>query len=172
MFSSKAIAFCVATYFFAQGQAIAIGERTPEGLQVRQIETFGNGTLTWYDGTDLDDGSVAARDTGCGANAIKCANNHVYDGNLCQQLFSALNTNNYISASPRAVCYGQGDDACCISWSKYTALSLQAKNLLPSAQRTLSMCGSMGGVSGQEWNVLLSGTCVSQCLSNRATGCN
>ncbi|KAH8895525.1 hypothetical protein GQ53DRAFT_762085 [Thozetella sp. PMI_491] len=66
-----------------------------------------------------------------------------------------------ISDSPRAVSLGQGDDQCCVSWSKVATNSLQQKDVLPSAQRSFYQCGSGSRVSGQEWNVLLGGRCLS-----------
>ncbi len=171
MFVTKAVIVAVVANLLAGGQAAVIEARAPEGLEVVKVEQHPSGTLTWYGDASSVPRDVSARDAGCGTNTIKCAGSHAYDGALCQQLIASLNTNIPVSSSPRAVCLGQGSDQCCISWSKVTFWGIVEKDLLPSVQRVYKECGSGFSNSGQEWNVLLDGTCLSQCLSNRPDGC-
>jgi len=172
MFVPKATILATVATLLAQSQAAAVDSRTPDGLKVVKVENHANGTLTWYaDAGPVPRDEVSSRDAGCGTNTIKCSGSHAYDGDLCKQLFNSLQANLYMSSEPRAVCLGQGNDQCCISWSKTAKYSMRQKDILPSAQRVFSECGSSYYLSGQEWNVLLDGTCVSQCLSNRPSGC-
>jgi len=172
MFFTKA-GFVTAAALFAQGQAAAIAS-VPAGLNIIQSVTVDNATLTWYGNagpaTRSTQEARGAQDVGCGSNRIQCATSHAYDGPLCLKLFSTL-TNVDMPVEPRSVCLGQGTDQCCISWSKTTIFSMEQKDVLPSAKRVYSECGPYYSKSGQEWNVLLDGTCVSQCLSNRPDGC-
>jgi len=172
---SKATIASLVLYLLARGQAAAIGDRAPDGLQVIHVDQVGNDTLTWFGSANpvpraVEDRGLSPLDVGCGTNDIKCSTDHIYYGPTCQTLFSTLDNNNWLSSSPRAVCLGQGDSQCCISWSRETSSSIQQKNLLPSAKRTLAGCG-LYNRSGQEWNVNLGSTCLSQCLSNRPNGC-
>ncbi len=180
LFSTKTAVAAVmaAAGLFTEGaRAAAIVDG--RGLEAVHVESTVNGTLTWYgDGASSkarnEDSAFSARDAGCGTNSIKCSGSHAYSGGLCQQLLASLNNgaNAPVAGSPRSVCLGQSSDSgqCCISWSKATIYGLRQKDLLPSSQRVLNEWRYSSSSSGQEWNVLLGGTCLSQCLSNGPTG--
>jgi hypothetical protein len=181
------------TVFFTQSHAAALEPREPTfPILHRSYVEAADATLTWFGdfkpvprgvaGSELRDGAGSPAlsprglpPAGCGTNTIKCSTGHPYEGALCASLIKVLNTEVTVSQSPRAVCLGQASRSCCISWSAPIANPqwnrLQQRDLIPSANRTLMSCGGGYQRSGQEWNVNLRETCVSQCLSNRPDGC-
>ncbi|KAK3356610.1 hypothetical protein B0T25DRAFT_452449 [Lasiosphaeria hispida] len=141
-------------------------------LEPVRTERVGNGTLSWFAAPPSNGGvayDLVSRDPGCGTNNIKCATSNAYHGPTCQNVINVLDSSN-VADGYRAVCLDQGNGQCCISWSKNTSRRIRQNELVPSARRSLNTCGD-SNKSGQEWNVNLGGTCLSQCLSNRPTGC-
>ncbi|KAJ6615984.1 hypothetical protein B0H10DRAFT_1652847, partial [Mycena sp. CBHHK59/15] len=110
----------------------------------------------------------------CGTDDVTCASSHAASSALCSQLLNILNTNpgTIIDNSPRAICLGQGSNQCCVSWSKAVGAMLQG-GLFSAANKVFNIClaGSAVSQSGLARNVILNGGCVTQCLSNRPTGC-
>ena len=165
--------------------ALTIGERTADGaFEVLHTRDVLDGTLTWYGDSGVEPAkrapeepeaaaSLAERqNTGCGSYRIECGDKYSYYGPTCQKLIVAVTSDSWLFQSPRAVCFGQdGADQCCISWSKVPLLSTHQRDLVASANRVLAQCGLYSVKSGLERNVLLGGTCMTQCLSNRPTGC-
>jgi hypothetical protein len=173
MFFSNTAIFSAIACLLTQGQAATVGERALEDFKVISSSQVGNETLTWFGAASPSvstRSSITPLDVGCGTNTIKCSDGHAYYGPTCQTLIYTLRSDYYLSQSPRAVCLGQGDRQCCISWSKEFKVAPRQTDLAPAAEDTLSQCG-MIGKSGQEWNVMLGQVCVSQCLSNRPGGC-
>lgn len=160
--------------------ALTLGERTPADLEVLHTRSTLDGTLTWYGDAPSTKRSTTSsasdlsprQNTGCGSYRIDCSDKYTYYGLTCQKLITAVTSDTWLFQSPRAVCFGQGDaDQCCISWSKVPILSTHQRELVASANRVLAQCGLYAVKSGLERNVLLGGTCMTQCLSNRPTGC-
>lgn len=156
----------------ALSRAVAVQTRSPE-LEPVKTEPVSNGTLSWFADPLFERGVandlLASRDPGCGTNNIKCATSNPYHSPTCQDLINVLGSS-IVADGYRAVCLDKGNGQCCISWSKTTSRRIRQDELIPSAKRSLNTCGGPGR-SGQEWNVNLGGTCLSQCLSNRPTGC-
>ena len=167
MYITSAVIF---TGLLALGNAAAVDTHP---VLVAEREAVGNGTLTWFTAPpgkrDADRDLLVSRDTGCGTNNIKCSSGHPYHGPTCNTLISLLGST-YVLNGYQAVCLDLGVGQCCISWSKATRFPIMQKDLVPSAQRSLNTCG-LARMSGQEWNVRLGDTCLSQCLSDRPTGC-
>ncbi|KAJ6523284.1 hypothetical protein DFH09DRAFT_937991, partial [Mycena vulgaris] len=109
-----------------------------------------------------------------GTANVTCSSGHGASPAICSQLFATINANsgNILGGSPRAVCLGQSSNQCCISWSKDVGPMLQG-SLSPAAIKVYNVClaGSTLLESGEAKNVILNGGCVTQCLSNRPTGC-
>lgn len=110
----------------------------------------------------------------CGSNYVICYSSHKASNGVCQSLLSALSANsgNTVSRSPRAVCQGQGDNSCCTSWSVEVGGNLRYGDLYDAANKIIGQCNSGGSISGLARDVNLAGTCTTQCLSNRASGCS
>jgi hypothetical protein len=69
------------------------------------------------------------------------------------------------SGGPRSIC----EDGCCISWS--ADATFQWDNLNEAANLCMKVCAELFSISCKVLGVNLQGTSVTQCLSNRATGC-
>ncbi|KAJ6503900.1 hypothetical protein C8R45DRAFT_818183 [Mycena sanguinolenta] len=134
-------------------------------------------TLTYW----VDAPGVAARGSApaprsCSAtDDVTCSNSHAASSAVCSELLSivAANPVEVIGASPRAVCLGtSAATECCISWSQDVGAMLQSE-LLPAAQKVYNVCFATSNTneSGLARHVALNGGCLTQCLSNRPTGC-
>ena len=95
---------------------------------------------------------------------------------LCRGLVAAIDATGSApvvgTGTPRSICFSSSTtNQCCISWSKQIPRSLQRADLLAQAQAVLNLCSFGGTTSGSSSLVMLSGTCTSQCMSNRPDGC-
>ncbi|KAJ7693545.1 hypothetical protein B0H17DRAFT_932886 [Mycena rosella] len=106
-----------------------------------------------------------------GTNDVTCSGSHTADFGVCTQLVNSLNTGTIIGDSPRSICLGQNGNQCCVSWSAAVG-SMPQSDLFSAANKILPACVSGSSVSGLARNVNLNGGCVTECLSNRATGCS
>ncbi|KAJ6465358.1 hypothetical protein C8R45DRAFT_839927 [Mycena sanguinolenta] len=139
-------------------------------LVISHTTTVGKYNLTvWSDApgtSSILSRAVAPR---CGSNQVTCSSSNRADSTICNNLINELNNNAILGNSPRAVCLGQSNDECCVSW--HTAVGdLPERDLYNAARDTYNQCAT-GTVSGAASDVNLNGHCVRQCLSNRATSC-
>jgi hypothetical protein len=106
-------------------------------------------------------GGLQARD------APTCSGSHQANTGDCYNLLAALSNDlNEIPHSPRNIRYTN----CYASWSK-PASGVRAE-LYSAAVDIYNTCNSNGKVSGLKRNVNIGGTVLTQCLSDRATGCS
>ncbi|KAJ7145661.1 hypothetical protein C8R44DRAFT_596575, partial [Mycena epipterygia] len=113
-----------------------------------------------------------------GTDDVTCSSSHAATASLCAELLNTIhaNPNTIIDDSPRAVCLGQSSNQssnqCCVSWSKAVGPLLQSA-LFTAANKVFSTCleESLTNESGLARNVILNGVCLTECLSNRPTGC-
>ncbi|KAH9909638.1 hypothetical protein F4778DRAFT_775553 [Xylariomycetidae sp. FL2044] len=176
------------TYVLAAG-AVVLGlpqvhsspmpSETSDYLPVKVEEVVG-GTLTWYTqvSSSVNQGTTAFSNAqlepqACGTNEVHCSTYHIYDVPSCETLIASLKSASGEVDGVQAACISQnGNEAderqCCVSWSKVVP-KLQIRNLSNAADDVLRGCGS--GSSGLASNVDLQGTCVTECLSDRAPGC-
>ncbi|KAJ7138826.1 hypothetical protein C8R46DRAFT_1136311 [Mycena filopes] len=154
------------------GIAVAAAHEDTYPLTVTKIVQLGQYNLTYWSDAAPIEGRAIARAPACGSNIVQCsAGSTVATASICQQLVNNLNGNgNTIGNSPRSICLGQGGNQCCVSWSA-PAGNIQEGVLFNAANDVLGACTRGGKVSGLARDVELSGTCVTQCLSNRPNGC-
>ncbi|KAL2024977.1 hypothetical protein VTK56DRAFT_3676 [Thermocarpiscus australiensis] len=159
--------------------ALAIALPAPEvpaGLLVLEEVETGNGTVTWY-----GDASPAKRPGAgaalerrqCGAYNVLCGPIHFANSGVCNLLILHITSigDTGIPYSPRSVCITTAGGKCCVSWAHPVSDAIKS-SLIPAAKDVLSTCDQGGVVSGQSRNTIIGQTCTTQCLSNRATGCN
>ncbi|KAJ6522727.1 hypothetical protein B0H19DRAFT_973239, partial [Mycena capillaripes] len=108
-------------------------------------------------------------------NDVTCSSSHAASAAVCTELLNTIraNPNGVIGSSPRAVCLGHGSATeCCTSWSQDVDAMLQGA-LLAAANKVYSVCFAPSNTneSGPARHVALNGGCLTQCLSNRPTGC-
>lgn len=140
-----------------------------------------NGYLwTIYDDESLpllsaDEGRLERR---CGSNAVGCDyyNNRAIAG-ICGLLMDAMGDpgNRDRSVTPfTSQCFTAtnipDNNRCCITWSRRVD-GVKVHYLFPAAASTLRQCTRNDLVSGWASDVDLAGACVTQCMSNRETGC-
>ncbi|KAJ7700476.1 hypothetical protein B0H17DRAFT_925619 [Mycena rosella] len=123
------------------------------------VDAPGTGTVA--------DRALSAR--ACGTNNVTCSGSHLVSTGICRQLVDNLNTGTSIGNSPCAICLGQSNNQCCVSWSK--AVGTMPESDLVNAAKTFSTCWSPTNRSGLARNVILNNICVDRCLSNRPNGC-
>ena len=100
-----------------------------------------------------------------------CSGSHTATRSVCNTLISQVcNSGNSLSSSPRSICLTQSGAQCCISWSADVG-AIAESSLCGAAENTANECTG-NAVSGLQRNTPLNGGCVTQCLSNRATGCS
>jgi hypothetical protein len=107
-----------------------------------------------------------------GSNDVTCSGSHKADSNLCSQLLNNLSGNDgkSVANAPRAICLGQQNDQCCVSWSAAVGTMPQV-DLFNAANKAFHSCfGST--ILGLARNVNLNGGCVTERLSNRSDGCS
>ncbi|KAJ7102401.1 hypothetical protein B0H15DRAFT_329444 [Mycena belliarum] len=143
-------------------------------LVISKVVPMGEYNLTyWSDAPGSVAGPNAFAARACsGTNDMTCSGSHKATGSICQQLVNSLNTNSgtVIGDSPRSICLGQSGNECCVSWSAAVG-SMPQGDLFNAANKIFQDCfGST--ISGLARNVNLNGGCVTECLSNRATGCS
>ncbi|KAJ7102395.1 hypothetical protein B0H15DRAFT_329278 [Mycena belliarum] len=149
---------------------------TYPGLVVSKVVPMGEYTLTyWSDapGTIAGDALGARAPIPCsGNNDVTCSGSHKAESGICNQLVNSLHSNSgtVIGDSPRSICLGQGGNQCCVSWSAAVG-SLPQGDLFDAAKKIFSSCFG-ATISGLARNVNLNGGCVTECLSNRPTGCS
>ncbi|KAJ4418756.1 hypothetical protein N0V85_001311 [Neurospora sp. IMI 360204] len=154
-----------------------------EGLIVIQQTEFANGTLTWY-GEDptftkrsvaFDAPSSKPLNKRCGSALPQCSFIDQSYTSVCRTLINSL-PDIVIPSSPRSTCYSVAGVTCCISWGKpidtarFPALAYAANKVMNACVATNSKGEVL--VSGQTRDTLVGGTCLNQCLSNRATNCD
>ncbi|KAI9778781.1 MAG: hypothetical protein M1839_007871 [Geoglossum umbratile] len=156
-----------------RAQSYQVGDKITEGsesLVVAKVEPYGNGTLTYWVEDDTKP-APAARDLtprACGTNDVSCSGSHQADFWDCYDLTIALGNDGstILPVSPRSICYG----TCCTSWSHAQA-GIRKAYLVFANNRIISECGGGNTLSGLARNVNLNNNCMTQCLSNRPTGC-
>ncbi|KAJ7311764.1 hypothetical protein DFH08DRAFT_629393, partial [Mycena albidolilacea] len=96
-----------------------------------------------------------------------CGNGHKATSTICDQLLTHLSSSGgtVIANSPCAVCLGQSDNQCCVSWSAAVG-NMPQGDLFNAANKVCRDCFG-GTISGLTRNVNLNGGCVTECLSNR-----
>jgi hypothetical protein len=122
-------------------------------------------------GYESTNSTIAKRQ--CGSNDVSCSGSHVPDTNSCNQLIDSLLSNGgtVLGDSPRSICLTQNGAQCCTSWSAVVH-GLQEFSLANAATQILNNCVGPNHQSGLARNVDLQGVCLTQCLSDRATGCS
>ncbi|KAJ7456484.1 hypothetical protein FB451DRAFT_1276107 [Mycena latifolia] len=160
----------------AAGLVHAAPTDTYPGLVISKIVSMGEYNLTyWSDapgGNSITNRDALAGRACSGTNDVTCSGSHKAEGGICQQLVNSLNSNSgtVIGDSPRSICLGQGGNECCVSWSAAVGAMPQG-DLFTAANKIFQDCfGST--ISGLARNVNLNGGCVTECLSNRPTGCS
>ncbi|KAF8189437.1 hypothetical protein K438DRAFT_1593010 [Mycena galopus ATCC 62051] len=108
-------------------------------------------------------------------DVVTCSSSHAASSAVCSELLAIIagNPNGVIGASPRAVCLGTSDATeCCTSWSQDVGAMLQGE-LSAAATKVFNVCFAPSNTneSGLARNVALNGGCLTQCLSNRPSGC-
>ncbi|KAJ6604176.1 hypothetical protein DFH09DRAFT_1018105 [Mycena vulgaris] len=174
-FSKLSVAAVLALAVGIVHAAPATDEKYP-GLVISKVVPMGEYTLTyWSDapGTSAADALAVRAPIPCsGNNDVTCSGSHKGDSGICNQLVNTLNNNSgtVIGNSPRSICLGQGNNQCCVSWSSPVG-SMPQGDLYNAARKVFTTCyGST--ISGLARNVNLNGGCVTECLSNRPTGCS
>ncbi|KAI0124971.1 hypothetical protein BJ170DRAFT_483859 [Xylariales sp. AK1849] len=98
---------------------------------------------------------------------------HTSRNDLCWDLIDAMSSDSggTVADSPRQVCYkGEDGDLCCTSWSKKVS-GLTKGDLVPGATRMANGCTESGNSATLD-SIILHGTCMTQCLSDRGKGCS
>jgi hypothetical protein len=145
------------------------------GLVITNTVALPDGaTLTvWGEapGFESTNSTIAKRQ--CGANDVTCSGSHVPVAGACQALIQSLINfgGNILGDSPRSVCLTSDGAQCCVSWSAVVD-GLVEDSLVSAAQKVQDTCVVPRGNSGLARNVNLQGVCLTQCLSDRATGCS
>ncbi|KAJ7177191.1 hypothetical protein C8R46DRAFT_889765 [Mycena filopes] len=142
-------------------------------LTVTKVVQLGQYNLTYWSDTAPIERPPTARAPTCGSNTVSCSNEHKATASICQDLVNNLrdNPNNNVGNSPRAICLGQSGNECCVGWSAPVG-NMPQGDLFSAANAVFDGCTQETGVSGVARDVELDGVCVTQCLSNRATGCS
>ncbi|SPO04487.1 uncharacterized protein DNG_07172 [Cephalotrichum gorgonifer] len=112
----------------------------------------------------------------CGSNQVQCYGNNVASGWACEYLLSGRM---FFYDRPindhRSICVLMPNhiDKCCVSWAN-DLRGAKVAHLVNAGMKTLNQCGGVNSktVSGKARDVNLNGVCTTQCLSNRAEGCN
>ncbi|KAK3380761.1 hypothetical protein B0T24DRAFT_571717 [Lasiosphaeria ovina] len=106
----------------------------------------------------------------CGSNAVSCDGGHVPALNTCTELVNRIRTSTLtLNGSPRSVCLSRSGKNCCISWSKDIG-SVREADLFNAGKNVLDRCVGENN-SGLARDVSINGNCLTECLSDRATGC-
>jgi len=160
--------------------AVTVASTLGAGSRLETLSTtvIPEGILTIYGSRESpqvaspQDRPITSRQS-CGTNDLLCSDRYAASKDTCATLVEILDAATMVfpySAS-RAVCLDQAGDRCCTSWS-VSVDELQEYVLLFAAEKILNGCNYGGNrVGGSARNVLLMGTCVTQCLSNRPDGC-
>jgi hypothetical protein len=141
-------------------------------LPVLFTEEIAAGTITVYGSSPNDPLPEASADA-CGSNDVVCNSGNAAPSSLCNSLVNYLSKqgNRAAPLSPRSVCLFQNRAGmCCASWANPVD-NLLYEYLAEGAARVETQCGQGATVSGLTRNTLLARTCTTQCLSNRANGC-
>ena len=162
----------------ASHSSLSVLENVPEGLAIAYTEQAGNYTIAYFvkDPTYIESYVAAVEQraaTACGQNLVQCGTNNKASSDACGAVLTQISriASTRAPLSPRQVCAINRDSRqCCISWSKEVA-NLQYGFLLPAAAKTFDECDKGTGVSGLARDVILNGVCMTQCLSDRGTGC-
>ncbi|KAK0723594.1 hypothetical protein B0T26DRAFT_622866, partial [Lasiosphaeria miniovina] len=106
----------------------------------------------------------------CGSNAVSCDGGHAPALNTCTELVNRVRTSTLtLNSSPRSVCLSRSGKNCCISWSKDIG-SVREADLFNAGKNVLDRCVGENN-SGLARDVSINGNCLTECLSDRATGC-
>ena len=168
------LAACLATTSSCLPQS---GSKAPRVLRREQVA---GGHLTWYaideSETQAEARQLDRRRQNCGSNDVSCSGDHRGDVGTCQALVLAINNDgkgsDTIPPFSQSICIQLGEDACCIGWSEVIQETAVYRDLVSAADAVLASCSSGSGVSGLTRNTQLgSSTCMTQCLSDRPTGC-
>ena len=180
--------------FLAAAQALAVpaasgslkplqdeaAELAAEGLVLLKTQTLGDsGIITIYGSIAVtSDESTDSNTTTtpvplvkrCGSNQPLCGTAWVPAVSPCETLVGTVQGNpSFLLGNPRSVCYESWGNKCCISWSANVG-TIRQSDLHAAARGGLDHC-VFNGRSCRTTDVSLNDQCVSQCLSNRATGC-
>ncbi|KAK6981602.1 hypothetical protein R3P38DRAFT_3113786 [Favolaschia claudopus] len=141
-------------------------------LIISSIVPLGEHNLTvWSESSAPPDPIAEPAAVACGTNDVTCSGGHKATSSICNQLINQLSANGgtVIGNSPRSICLGQGGNQCCVSWSAAVG-NMPQGDLFNAANKVFHSCFGTT-ISGLARNVELNGGCVTQCLSNRPTGC-
>jgi hypothetical protein len=145
---------------------------------------YNDESLPVLDVSSADDSSaVQARsgplDRRCGSNNVFCdfaayRARTLVCGNLMDVLGDPARRVKIIDQNETSECLINlvvpNNHQCCISWSAQVP-GLYTQYLFPAVEKMMPMCARDGLVSARATDVQLAGSCVTQCLSDRATGC-
>jgi hypothetical protein len=176
MFFNKAALLSAVLVVVGYAAAVPAAASAPNefGLIITNAVPLPDGaTLTvWGEapGYESTNSTIAKRQ--CGSNDVTCSGSHVPNTDSCNQLIDSLLSNGgvVLGDSPRSVCLTQNGAQCCTSWSAVVH-GLQEFSLASAATKILNNCVGPNRQSGLARNVNLQGVCLTQCLSDRATGC-
>ncbi|KAF7555893.1 hypothetical protein G7Z17_g1822 [Cylindrodendrum hubeiense] len=153
---------------------------TPEGLVIlaQEVVDDGEGILTFYGDADPVAAALSKREESelskrCGSNSLSCYSGHRANAWTCSQLiYQVEKSSTQLKQSPRSICKTVSGKQCCISWARAVS-SGQEKNLASAGYRVLEGCNvwNDGTVSGLTRDTQIGNTCTTQCLSDRADGC-
>jgi hypothetical protein len=113
-------------------------------------------------------------------NEVQCFPSNIADIDLCAQVLSAGQFSNEVvigggAANPSGGAFCEIDplsrQQCCFSWNKPTERNFLISDVAVAATLIYFQCGKACGVSGRDTNVLIGGTLLTVCLSNRSSGC-
>lgn len=140
-----------------------------EGFHQIDVIPFEEGVITTYEST-----TPAVLDKRqCGANDVRCDGSNVPSSASCLALINYLRSNSgsRFGSQIRSFCYTSGNAGqCYASWNRNVPSGALYGNLQPAATAVRNQYVNQGR-SGYALNVNLRGVCLTQCLSNRPTGC-
>ena len=148
-------------------------EAADDDLVVVQTLPYANGTLVVYGSAPGTVTAVSPQSPApnCGTNAVTCSSSHTANINTCASLISGIQDSSaLLASSPRALCLTQGGDQCCVSWSTDIG-SVNESDLFSAAEAVFNECIN-DNLSGLARDVSINGQCLTECVSNRATGCS
>ncbi|KAF4460463.1 hypothetical protein FALBO_12754 [Fusarium albosuccineum] len=179
MVLSKQTIFILSSLLYAATPAVTVPS-APRDLVVlaREVVDDVDGTLTFYGDADPAAAEMSKRDGSelskrCGSSTVSCFGSHRADAWVCNQLtYQVERSTTQLQQSPRSICMTISGKQCCISWANVVS-SGQEKDLANAAYKVLGDCNiwNDGTVSGLTRDTQIGNTCTTQCLSDRADGC-
>ena len=151
-------------------------------LAVRQVD-IADGTVIYW----ARDGSAAQADEEaralqldrreqCGDNAVTCHGSHKATTESCLSLLKHLEVggdmekNKIDPEESRSVCAYTSSGKCCTSWT-LPVFGAEMGYLHDAVLSIFNTCYSESGISGLSDHTIIGAGCLTQCLSDRETGC-